>query len=119
MEYDAGIDVRGVAIQVDKRRAGGGCFLLPTGSGYSLRNDIFHCSARRTSSGRRQTRRARLTPWARPCSWSLITLIVTAQDVCPEGLCVSGDAERIYQDFRLLGNGLDDVPALLFGRGDE
>jgi dihydroxy-acid dehydratase len=44
---------------------------------------------------------------------------VTAQDVCPEALCVSGDAERIYQDFRFLGDGLDDVPALLFGRGDE
>jgi hypothetical protein len=46
-------------------------------------------------------------------------LFVTAQDVCPEALCVSGDAERIYQDFRFLGDGLDDVPALLFGSGDE
>jgi hypothetical protein len=45
--------------------------------------------------------------------------IVTAQDICPEALCVSGDAERIYQDFRFLGDGLDDVPALLFGSGDE
>jgi len=38
---------------------------------------------------------------------------------CPEALCVSGDAERIYQDFRFLSDGLDDVPALLFGSGDE
>ena len=47
------------------------------------------------------------------------SFVVTAQDVCPEALCISGDAERIYQDFRFLGDGLDDVPALLFGRGDE
>jgi outer membrane immunogenic protein len=39
---------------------------------------------------------------------------VTAQDARPEALCVSGDTERIYQDFRFLGDGLDDVPALLF-----
>ena len=44
---------------------------------------------------------------------------VTAQDARPEALCVSGDTERIYQDFRFLGDGLDDVPALLFGSGDE
>ena len=46
-------------------------------------------------------------------------IMVTAQDVCPEALCVSSDAERIYQNFWFLGDGLDDVPALLFGRGDE
>ena len=45
--------------------------------------------------------------------------LVTAQDARPEALCVSGDTERIYQDFRFLGDGLDDVPALLFGSGDE
>jgi hypothetical protein len=50
---------------------------------------------------------------------SLLPTRVTAQDVCPEALCVSGDAERICQDFRVLGDGLDDVPALLFCRGDE
>jgi len=37
----------------------------------------------------------------------------------PEALCVSCEAERIYQDFRFVGDGLDDVPALLFGSGDE
>ena len=46
-------------------------------------------------------------------------ILVTAQDARPEALCVSGDTERIYQDFRFLGDGLDDVPALLFGSGDE
>ena len=50
---------------------------------------------------------------------SQCTDFVTAQDARPEALCVSGDTERIYQDFRFLGDGLDDVPALLFGSGDE
>jgi len=45
--------------------------------------------------------------------------LVTAQDARPEALCVSGDADGIYQDFTFLGDGLDDVPALLFGSGDE
>src|SRR5262249_56757946 len=32
---------------------------------------------------------------------------------------VSRHTERIYQDLRVLGDSLDDVPALLFGGGDE
>ena len=35
-------------------------------------------------------------------------MVVTAQDARPEALCVSGDTERIYQDFRFLGDGLDE-----------
>src|SRR5712672_1603363 len=42
---------------------------------------------------------------------------VTAQDVCREALFVSSGSERFYQDFRVLGDGLDDVPALFFGGG--
>jgi hypothetical protein len=55
----------------------------------------------------------------RSLSLSIFKKQVTAQDARPEALCVSGDTERIYQDFRFLGDGLDDVPALLFGSGDE
>src|SRR5215831_12794746 len=35
------------------------------------------------------------------------------------GCGVSRHSERIYQDLRVLGDGLDDVPAPLFGGGDE
>src|SRR5882757_2217714 len=47
----------------------------------------------------------------------LMSSKVTAQDVCREALFLSSGSERFYQDFRVLGDGLDDVPALFFGGG--